>query len=266
MGMLAFEAKEAMSCPGSESSTCAGIWSFATRCLLSLGEQCSDVCAPARSHHESSFGCAPCRDALPRRGRDQCHRGSNSARSLFVQSISLRRVRGRSLAGRSFALASRHGRYRASDRKAMVGPNLCEAARRRSDVFFDGWPSLGSSRTIRGVVAAVAATAPGALVLGEPATTGALLGDGAMLGDTGASFIKRRFGTAPGSRATGLDPIPDALLTLLAMKAMKATRGTLLQSTAITFIFSVLEIPLACRRDPPGSRFRPWLKRQLVPR
>ena len=185
--------------------------------------------------------------------RVQCHRGSNSARSLSVQFISLRPVRGRNLAGRAFALASRHGQYRASDRKAMVGPNLCEAARRRSDVFFDGWPSLGSSRTIRGVVAAVAATAPGARVLGEPATTGALLGDGAMLGDAGASFIKRRFGTAPGSRATGLDPIPDALLTLL---AMKATRGTLSQSTAITFIFSVLEIPLACRRDPPGSRFR----------
>gem|GEM_PF-3160999 len=202
-------------------------------------------------------------------GRAQCHRGSNSARSLFVQSISLRPVRGRSLAGRSFALASRHGRYRASDRKAMVGPNLCEAARRRSDVFFDGWPSLGSSRTIRGVVAAVAATALGARVLGEPATTGALLGDSAMLGDAGASFIKRRFGTEPGSRAPGLDPIPDALLPLLAMKAMKpmkATRGTLLQITAITFIFFVLEIPLACQRDPPGSRFRPWLGRRPVPR
>ena len=252
-----------MSCPGSESSTCAGIWSFSTRCLLSLGEQWPSVCAPARSHHESSFGRAPCRDALPRRGRAQCHRGSNSARSLFVQSISLRPVRGRSLAGRSFALASRHGRYRASDRKAMVGPNLCEAARRRSDFFFDGWPSLGSSRTIRGVVAAVAATALGARVLGEPATTGALLGDSAMLGDAGASFIKRRFGTAPGSRATGLDPIPDALLPLL---AMKATRGTLLQITAITFIFFVLEIPLACQRDPPGSRFRPWLGRRPVPR
>ena len=241
-----------MTRPGSESLTCAGIWSFSTRCLLSLGEQCSDVCAPALSHHESSFGRAPCRDALPR-VRVQCHRGSNSARSLSVQFISLRPVRGRNLAGRAFALASRHGQYRASDRKAMVGPNLCEAARRRSDVLFDGWPSLGSSRTIRGVVAAVAATAPGARVPGEPATTGALLGDGAMLGDAGASFIKRRFGTAPGSRATGLDPIPDALLPLL---AMKATRGTLLQITAITFIFFVLEIPLACRRDPPGSRFR----------
>jgi len=40
-----------------------------------------------------------------------------------------------------------------------------------------------------------------------------------MLGDAVASFIKRRFGTAPSSRATGLDPIPEALLTLLAMKA-----------------------------------------------
>src|SRR5664280_3788206 len=66
-------------------------------------------------------------------------------------------------------------------------------------IFFDERPLLGSSKTIRGFVAAVAANTLGALFLGLPATVGALLGGGAMLGDAIASFIKRRLGAAPSS-------------------------------------------------------------------
>lgn len=115
---------------------------------------------------------------------------------------------------------------------------------------------LGPSKTIRGVVAAVAATTLGALVLGMPAPVGALVGEGAVLGDAIASFIKRRLGAAPSSRATGLDQIPEALLPLLATKSLLGL--TFLQITAITSIFFVLEIPLGWLSHRLGLRDRPY--------
>ena len=123
-------------------------------------------------------------------------------------------------------------------------------------MFFDGRPLLGSSKTIRGLVAAVTATALGALLLGLPATVGALLGGGAMLGDALSSFIKRRMGAAPSSRATGLDQIPEALLPLLVLKGILGL--TLVQIAGITFAFFVLEIPLAWLTHRIGLRDRPY--------
>ena len=115
---------------------------------------------------------------------------------------------------------------------------------------------LGPSKTIRGGVAAIAATTLGALVLGMPAPVGALVGEGAVLGDAIASFIKRRLGAAPSSRATGLDQIPEALLPLLATKSLLGL--TFLQITAITSIFFVLEIPLGWLSHRLGLRDRPY--------
>ena len=123
-------------------------------------------------------------------------------------------------------------------------------------MFFDGRPLLGSSKTIRGLVAAVIATALGALLLGLPATVGALLGGGAMVGDAFSSFIKRRMGAAPSSRATGLDQIPEALLPLLVLKGILGL--TLVQIAGITFAFFVLEIPLAWLTHRIGLRDRPY--------
>lgn len=123
-------------------------------------------------------------------------------------------------------------------------------------MFFDGRPLLGSSKTIRGLVAAVTATALGALLLGLPATVGALLGGGAMLGDALSSFIKRRMGAAPSSRATGLDQIPEALLPLLVLKGILGL--TLVQIAGITFAFFALEIPLAWLTHRIGLRDRPY--------
>lgn len=123
-------------------------------------------------------------------------------------------------------------------------------------IFFDGRPLLGSSKTIRGLVAAVAATALGASLLGVPATVGALLGGGAMLGDAIASFIKRRLGVAPSGRATGLDQIPEALLPLLMLKTVLGL--TFVQIVAITLAFFVLEIPLAWIAHRLGLRDQPY--------
>lgn len=123
-------------------------------------------------------------------------------------------------------------------------------------IFFDGRPLLGSSKTIRGLVAAVTTTALGASLLGVPATVGALLGGGAMLGDAIASFIKRRLGVAPSGRAIALDQIPEALLPLLMLKTVLGL--TFVQIVAITLAFFVLEIPLAWISHRLGLRDQPY--------
>jgi len=80
----------------------------------------------------------------------------------------------------------------------------------------DGHPLFGSAKTIRGIVVCVIATALCAPLLGLAWTTGALIGSTAMAGDLLSSFIKRRMGRAPSSRAFGLDQIPESLLPALA--------------------------------------------------
>ena len=123
-------------------------------------------------------------------------------------------------------------------------------------IFFDGRPLLGSSKTIRGLIAALAATSLGAILMSMPATVGALVGAGAMLGDAIASFIKRRLGAEPSSRATGLDQVPEALLPLLVVKSFLGI--TLAQIAVITLLFFVLEMPLAWLFHRLGLRDRPY--------
>lgn len=122
--------------------------------------------------------------------------------------------------------------------------------------FFDGRPLLGASKTVRGAVVAIAATGLAAPVLGLPMTTGALLGAGAMLGDATSSFVKRRIGTAPSSRATGLDQIPEALVPLLLLQGTLAL--TWVQISVVTLAFFVLEIPLARLSHRWGLRDQPY--------
>ena len=81
--------------------------------------------------------------------------------------------------------------------------------------FFDGQPLFGSSKTIRGIAASVAVTAILAPLLGVSAALGAVLAAFAMIGDLLSSFVKRRLGYPPSTRATGLDQIPESLLPLL---------------------------------------------------
>lgn len=122
--------------------------------------------------------------------------------------------------------------------------------------FLDGRPLLGASKTVRGLLAATLASALAAPLLGLPAAIGAVLGVGAMLGDALASFTKRRLGTPPSGRATGLDQIPEALLPLLLLQA--ALDLGLLQIAAVTLAFFVLEIPLAWLAHKLGLRDQPY--------
>ena len=122
--------------------------------------------------------------------------------------------------------------------------------------FFDGRPLLGASKTVRGAIVAIVATTLAAPILGLSMTAGAVLGAGAMLGDALSSFIKRRMGTAPSSRATGIDQIPEALVPLLLLQQVLGL--TWVQVVAITTIFFVLEMPLAWLSHRWGLRDQPF--------
>jgi hypothetical protein len=121
--------------------------------------------------------------------------------------------------------------------------------------FIDGRPLLGPSKTVRGLVAAVAGAALAAVLLGFPLGLGAEVGALSMLGDALSSFVKRRFGIAPSGRATGIDQIPEALLPLLVVGGTLDL--SLLQIVAITLVFFALSIPFARLAFRLGLRDRP---------
>jgi CDP-2,3-bis-(O-geranylgeranyl)-sn-glycerol synthase len=110
---------------------------------------------------------------------------------------------------------------------ANVAPILAKALlRERWERALDGGrrcvdarPFLGPAKTIRGVVAAVIATALAAPALGVPILLGAAIGAAAMAGDMLSSFAKRRLGVPPSGQALGLDQIPEALVPLLVVHA-----------------------------------------------
>ena len=86
--------------------------------------------------------------------------------------------------------------------------------------FIDGWPLFGASKTIRGVVISLVMTALAAPLIGLQFKFGLLVAAAAMVGDLLSSFfLKRRFGFAPSSKATGLDQIPKSLFPLLACRS-----------------------------------------------
>jgi CDP-diglyceride synthetase len=82
-------------------------------------------------------------------------------------------------------------------------------------LFIDQRRLFGASKTIRGVVLALALTAVAAPWLGLDIAVGLAVGAAAMAGDLFSSFGKRRAGLPPSARATGLDQVPEALLPLL---------------------------------------------------
>jgi CDP-archaeol synthase len=104
----------------------------------------------------------------------------------------------------------------------------------------DGRPVFGSSKTVRGVVLAVLGTAAVAPLVGVGWRIGLLLGGVAMAGDLFSSFLKRRLKLPPGSRATGLDQIPESLFPLLACRG--ALRLTALDIAVTVGIFLVGEM------------------------
>jgi hypothetical protein len=106
--------------------------------------------------------------------------------------------------------------------------------------FLDGRPTLGPSKTIRGLLFAVAFTSAAAPLLGLEWTTGFLVAGGAMLGDLFSSFLKRRMRMPSSSRATGLDQLPEAAFPLV--PCMLQHMISLFDAVLIVATFFVAEV------------------------
>lgn len=122
--------------------------------------------------------------------------------------------------------------------------------------FIDGRPLFGVSKTIRGLVLAVVATSLAAPLLGLAVSAGFLVGLGAMAGDLLSSFVKRRLGFKPSSRATGLDQIPESLVpALLCWRDLSLTATDVV---AVVGVFLVGEIVLSRLLFRMRIRDRPY--------
>ena len=107
--------------------------------------------------------------------------------------------------------------------------------------FVDGKPLLGHAKTIRGVLIAIIVAAAIAPLIGLTFELGLLVGATAMAGDLLSSFLKRRLGRAPSSRATGIDQVPESLLPLLACKqALALTWADIVVGCGLFFVGEIL--------------------------
>ncbi len=79
----------------------------------------------------------------------------------------------------------------------------------------DGRPLFGSSKTWRGLLAALLATSLLSWWLGYGMRFGLVFGAAAMIGDLASSFTKRRLGKESSAKSTGLDQVPESFLPSL---------------------------------------------------
>ncbi|HEY8254914.1 MAG TPA: CDP-archaeol synthase [Rhizomicrobium sp.] len=120
----------------------------------------------------------------------------------------------------------------------------------------DGRFMFGPSKTMRGVISSVIATALIAAAVGLTVYAGAVIALGAMAGDLASSFVKRRLGLEPSSKATGLDQIPEALLPCLLLSAiLPLTAGDI---AVIVLLFFGGEVVLSELLFRAGVRDRPY--------
>lgn len=107
--------------------------------------------------------------------------------------------------------------------------------------FVDGRPVFGPSKTFRGVLLSVLVTSACAPLVGSSWRIGALVASVAMGGDLFSSFLKRRMNLSAGSKATGLDQVPESLFPLLACRnALALTALDIVVTVAIFFAGELL--------------------------
>lgn len=109
--------------------------------------------------------------------------------------------------------------------------------------FIDGQPLFGTSKTLRGIVVAVAGASAGAWLMGLGWEVGALFGTASMVGDLFSSFCKRRLGLPSSARATGLDQVPEILLPLLVCQPLLDL--TVLQIVIVVVMFFASDVLLS---------------------
>ncbi|MFA7388748.1 MAG: CDP-archaeol synthase [Thiohalobacteraceae bacterium] len=120
----------------------------------------------------------------------------------------------------------------------------------------DGQPLFGSSKTWRGVFAALLATPVAALILSLSPWIGLLAAVFAMAGDLLSSFIKRRMHFAPSDMALGLDQVPESLLPLLVIGPLLGIGWSTV--LLLTLVFLVLELALSQVLYRLNIRKRPY--------
>lgn len=105
--------------------------------------------------------------------------------------------------------------------------------------FLDKNRIFGSSKTWRGIAAALLMTAFAASLIGYPPQTGLQVAVCAILGDLLSSFIKRRLELPPSSNVLLLDQIPESLLPALLMQ--QHFNLELLDIFLVIIIFTIID-------------------------
>lgn len=122
--------------------------------------------------------------------------------------------------------------------------------------FFDGRPLFGRSKTMRGILFSLIATTALAAPIGVEWTSGLIVGGTAMVGDLTSSFLKRRVGLSPSSRAIGLDQVPESLFPTV---AIRSTLGlSVFDIIAVLTIFFLGEVLLSRLLFKLNIRNRPY--------
>ena len=120
----------------------------------------------------------------------------------------------------------------------------------------DNKPIFGASKTWRGVVAALCATALTAWLLGYAPATGIWVAVYAIVGDLLSSFVKRRLSMPSSSMAPMLDQVPESLLPAYMMMELFGLDGLAVILLVLTFI--ILELGLSLILYRWGVRKRPF--------
>ena len=122
--------------------------------------------------------------------------------------------------------------------------------------LFDKKPVFGTSKTWRGIFAALILTSAAAWLLGYSGYTGLFIAIYAVLGDLTSSFIKRRLGKPASSMAPLLDQIPESLFpALMMMQTFKLDIFAIIQ---LVLIFIIIELLLSHVLYKWGIRKRPY--------
>lgn len=121
-------------------------------------------------------------------------------------------------------------------------------------VLRDGWPLLGASKTWRGWAASGLSTPILAGLLGLSWLLGLVVSAGAMLGDAGVSFIKRRMGLPASASAPVLDQVPEALIPALVL--MPSLSLSLYDLLSVVVGFLLIDVALTPVAHHIGRRAR----------